>query len=52
MSNANWHKEKPFVDWLVSARYAKKTKKGIEPIIGLGLVLYCFEAYCVGKGQK
>lgn len=52
MSTGKWQKEAPFVDWLLASKYSTKTKKGIEPIIGLGLVLYCFEAYCIGKGQK
>jgi len=51
VENSNWQKEKAFTDWLLSARYAKKTKKGIEPLLSLGLVLYCFEAYCIGKNQ-
>jgi hypothetical protein len=46
----NWRDEKPFTDWLLSSRYAEKTRKGVEPTISLGLVLYCFEAYTVGKG--
>ena len=52
MDNSKWADDDVFTAWLVSMKYARKTKKGIEPIIGLGLVLYCFEAYHLGKSQK
>jgi len=62
VNNNNWHVDKAFCDWLVGAQYAtrtwtkkcgqKKRTETVKPIIGLGLVLYMYEAYQLGKTQQ
>ena len=47
-----WQNDPDFVSWILRSKYAKRGPKGkIEPYISDGLVLYCHEAWTVGKNH-
>jgi len=46
-----WQDDPVFVGWLLEAQYAKKSGGKLVPFLSLGLILYMYEAFQLGKQQ-
>lgn len=44
-----WQDDPVFVGWLLEARYAVKKGGELRPYLSLGLILYMYEAFQLGK---
>mgnify|MGYP001223783605 CR=1 FL=1 len=46
-----WQDDSVFVDWLLEAKYAVRKDGKVVSYLGLGLILYMYEAFQLGKQQ-
>jgi hypothetical protein len=47
-----WQADTAFVGWLLEAGYAEMRDGKVYPFLSGGVVLYCFEAWTVGRGTS